>query len=157
MDSSFYLFLSVIFLIIGLLLAFAAWTFFRRFQNLNERLKRSAEMTGAVNGSICELVTVYRRNRSFRWKNEYPILAYVVGGKEYKLKLDFAEKRMGHYSTGGSYQISYLPSDPSFCIAEDFRKNMNASKKSNLIATVLLAFFACNLLVSSLMQLLGQL
>lgn len=66
MDSSFYLFLSVIFLIIGLLLAFAAWTFFRRFQNLNERLKRSAEMTGAVNGSICELVTVYRRNRSFR-------------------------------------------------------------------------------------------
>lgn len=155
MDDSFYLFMYILILIIGLLLAAAAWTFFRRFQKLSSTLKRSGEMTATANGVIRELVNVRRRNRSFRWTNQYPIVTYTVDGKEYTVKLDFAEQRSGYYITGGSYPVSYVPSEPECCIVEEFRKKMEKAKNSNLITCCIFAFFTCNVIVSSIMKLLG--
>lgn len=155
MDDSFYLFTYLIIFIIGLLLAAAAWTFFRRFQKLSNTLKRSGEMTATANGTIKELVNVRRRNRSFRWTNQYPIIAYTVNGKEYTVKLDYAEQRSGYYVTGGSYPVSYIPSEPECCIVEEFRKKMNRAKTSNLVTTVIFGFFVCNILASTVMKLLG--
>ncbi len=56
MDSSFYLVSGAIALVFGLLLAFVAWTFFRRFQKMNGLSNRAHEMTGKApyqRGSKC--------------------------------------------------------------------------------------------------------
>ncbi|MCI8402327.1 MAG: hypothetical protein HFI38_09640 [Lachnospiraceae bacterium] len=157
MDNSFYLMLSGIMFVIALVLGLLAWNCFRHFKRLNEALKRSGEMTATANGSITELVTVTRRNRSFRWTNEYPVISYTANGQTYTFKMDFAEKRRGYYTTGGNYPISYVPSDPSCCIVQDFSKEMKRAKNSNLTGTIILAFFTCNLLVGTVTQLLSML
>ena len=100
---------------LGLLFAALAFMNFRNFKKRSGLLKRAQEMTGSVNGRVSELVTVRRSNRSFRWKNEYPVVSYQVNGKEYTVSLDFAEKRKGSYSLGETYRVNYVPSDPSCC------------------------------------------
>lgn len=152
MDSSFYIFSACITLVFGLLLAFLAWTFFRRFQKMNGLLNRAHEMTGTAQGRISEIVNVRRRNRSFRWTNEYPVISYTVNGKDYTVKLDFAEKRKGHYDLGGNYRVCYIPSDPSCCVVEEFRKPMQGNRTQAIIVTVLFAFFAFNCIVTSIME-----
>ncbi len=153
MDASFYLVMYGFIFVIGLLLAVAAWTYFRRFQKLSTTLKRSGEMTATANGTIKELVSIRRRNRSFRWTNQYPIVSYTVNGREYTAKLDYAEQRSGYYTTGGSYPVSYVPSEPECCIVEEFRKKMERAKKSNLIAMVVFGILVCNILASCVINL----
>lgn len=150
MDSSFYIASGAIALVFGLLLAFIAWTFFRRFQKMNGLLNRAHEMTGTADGRISEVVNVRRRNRSFRWTNEYPVISYTVDSQNYTVSLDFAEKRKGHYNIGGSYRVCYIPSDPSQCIVEEFRKPMQSNRTQSIVVTVIMAFFAFNCIVSSL-------
>ena len=67
--------------VLGLLFAALAFMNFRNFKKRSGLLKRAQEMTGSVNGRVSELVTVRRSNRSFRWKNEYPVVSYQVNGK----------------------------------------------------------------------------
>ena len=150
MDSSFYITSGLIALVFGLFLAFIAWTFLRRFQKMNGLLNRAHEMTGTAQGRISELVSVRRWNRSFRWTNEYPVISYTVDSKDYTVSLDFAEKRKGHYNLGGNYRVCYIPSDPSNCIVEEFRKPMQSNRTQAIVATVILAFFAFNCIISSL-------
>ena len=152
MDSSFYIFSGCIAIAFGLLLAFLAWTFFRRFQKMNGLLNRAHEMTGTAEGRISEVVRVRRRNRSFRWTNEYPIISYTVNDKNYTVNLDFAEKRKGHYNLGGNYRVCYIPSDPSCCIVDEFRKPMQSNRTQSIVVTVIFAFFAFNCIVSALAQ-----
>ena len=74
MDSSVALMSGAIVLVIVLLMAIGAWTFFRRYKSLASPLNRAHEMSMTTDGTISKLVTVYRRNRSFKWKNEYPVI-----------------------------------------------------------------------------------
>lgn len=146
MGSSFYIVTSLIMLVIAVILGFCARNCFRKYQKINQLLKRESEMSATTTGTISDLVTVTRRNRSFRWKNQYPIISYQVNGQEYKVTLDYAEKRMGSYQMGGSYQIYYIPSEPENCIIDYFKKDTIKCRRSNLISTVLLAIFAVNLI-----------
>ncbi|MCI8565810.1 MAG: hypothetical protein HFI39_05735 [Lachnospiraceae bacterium] len=155
MDNSFYFVMYIIILIVGLLLGAATWTYYRRFRKLNTMLQRSGEMTSTATGTIRELVNVRRRNRSFRWTNQYPVVAFTAGGSEYTIALEFAEQRSGYYATGGSYPVSYVPSEPECCIVEEFRTKMNRSKNSYLLGTLFFGFFTCNVLVSSILKLFG--
>lgn len=150
MDSSFYVTSGIIALVFGLLLAFIAWTFFRRFKKMNGLLNRAHEMTGTAEGRISEVVSVRRRNRSFRWTNEYPVISYTVDSKNYTVSLDYAEKRKGHYNLGGSYRVCYIPSDPSSCIVDEFRKPMQSNRTQSIVVTVIFAFFAFNCIISAL-------
>lgn len=150
MDSSFYVTSGIIALVFGLLLAFIAWTFFRRFKKMNGLLNRAHEMTGTAVGRISEVVSVRRRNRSFRWTNEYPVISYTVDSKNYTVSLDFAEKRKGHYDIGGNYRVCYIPSDPSSCIVDEFRKPMQSNRTQSIVVTVIFAFFAFNCIISAL-------
>ncbi len=157
MDSSFYLVSGAIALVFGLLLAFVAWTFFRRFQKMNGLSNRAHEMTGKAEGRISEVVSVRRRNRSFRWTNEYPVISYTVDSKNYTVSLDFAEKRKGHYNVGSNCQVCYIPSDPSQSIVEEFRKPMQSNRTQSIVVTVIMAFFAFNCIVSSLSYIFSSL
>jgi len=150
MDSSFYLFTGVICLVIGIVFALVAYSFFRRFKKLNDVMNSALEMTATASGSISSLEKVRRRNRSFRWTNEYPIITYTVDGRSYTVSLDYAEKRAGHYSLGGDYHVYYNPSDPSCCIVDEFRKPMSRMRTQSIIMTVIFAFFTFNLVVSTL-------
>ena len=91
---------------------------------------------------------VRRRNRSFRWKNEYPVLAYQVDGKNYTVHLNFAEARKGKYSLGGAYTVRYVPGEPECCIVDEFRSKLQKSRTGNLIGLVILVFFLVNILTS---------
>lgn len=155
MGDSFNVFMYAIILVIGLLFGGSAFFFFRRFQKLNTLLQRSGEMTATAAGTIRELVNVRHRNRSFRWTNQYPVVGFTANGNEYKIGLEYAEQRSGYYTIGGAYSVSYVPSEPECCIVEEFRKKLNRSKSSYLLATILFAFFTCNILVSSVLGLLG--
>ena len=137
---------------LGLLFAALAFMNFRNFKKRSGLLKRAQEMTGGVNGRVSELVTVRRSNRSFRWKNEYPVVSYQVNGKEYTVSLDFAEKRKGSYSLGETYRVNYVPSDPSCCIVEEFRKQLESSRVRALAGMVVLCLFLFNIVFSLLTQ-----
>ena len=139
--------------VIAIVLAALAFVNFRNFKKRNDRLNRAHEMTGNANGYITDLETVYRRNRSFRWKNEIPVITYRVDGRDYKVKMDFAEKRAGQYSLGGSYHVCYIPSDPSCSIVEEFRKPLQSSRTRALVGTVALCLFVFNCICGTLMQL----
>ena len=118
---------------ISILFAVLVWYNFRNFRRRNELLNRAHEMTGNVDGYISELVTVYRRNRSFRWRNQIPVITYPVGDKDYVVKLDYVEKREGHFNIGDTYHVCYVPSDPSCSIVEEFRKPLQRSRTVSLI------------------------
>lgn len=145
MDAGVEVFALGVSAVIGILFAVFAFINFRNFRKRNGILGRAHEMTGNVNGTITDLVTVYRRNRSFRWKNEYPVITYRVNGKEYTVKLEFAEKRQGSYSLGESYRVCYVPSEPSCCIVEEFRKSLQSSRTRALVGTVVLCVFLFNI------------
>lgn len=148
MGSSFYIFTGIISIVIGILLGFLAFTFFRRFKKFNDLMKNESELSAVANGSISEVKEVRRSNRSFRWVNEYPVITYTVDGKLYNVTLDYAEKRRGYYSLGGNYRVHYKSSDPSCCLVEEFRKQMKSYRTQAIVVTVFFAFFAFNLIVS---------
>ena len=132
MDSSFYFVSAGISLVINLLIAFVAWTFFSRYKRLGTALNR--------------------RNRSFRWKNEYPVITYAANGKQYMVHMDWAEKRRGHYKLGGSYKVCYVPADPGCCVVEEFRKAMQKTRTQSLIWAVVLGLVALNMLFGIVLQ-----
>ena len=148
MDAGMVLVTGGFILVIGLLIAAGAWSVFRNYKEQSQRLNRAHEMTGTANGVISELVEVRRRNRSFRWKNEYPVLAYQVDGKNYTVHLNFAEARKGKYSLGGAYTVRYVPGEPECCIVDEFRSKLQKSRTGNLIGLVILVFFLVNILTS---------
>ncbi len=138
--------------VIAVVLGGLAYMNFRNFKKRSNLLNRADEMTGSVSGRISEVVKVYRSNSSFRWKNEYPVITYSVGDRDYTAKLDFAEKRAGHYSIGDTYRVCYVPSDPSCCIVEEFRKALVSARKRSLIGMVVLCIFFLNLIYSLISQ-----
>ncbi|MCI8949565.1 MAG: hypothetical protein HFG49_05905 [Lachnospiraceae bacterium] len=152
MDSSFYLVVAGISLVFVLLIAFVAWTFFSRYKRLGTVLNRAHEMTKTATGTISEIVTVTRRNRSFRWKNEYPVISFAANGKQYTVHMDWAEKRKGHYDLGGTYKVCYVPADPGCCVVEEFRKTMQKTRTQSLIWTVVFGLVALNMLFSIILQ-----
>ncbi len=157
MDSSFYLASGGITIAFGLLLGILAFSFFRRFKKVSSMLNRAHEMTGSAHGRISNIINVRRSNRSFRWTNEYPAITYTVNDKDYTVQLDFAEKRKGHYSLGGNYRVCYVPSDPSCCVVEEFRKPMQGSRTQSLIFTVIFAIITFNFVITGLSQILMNL
>lgn len=140
--------MSIVFLVLGIVFAALAWSCYKRYKNVSDLLKREGEMTGFAEGRISELVEVRRRNRSFRWVNEYPVVSFCVNGKEYTTTIECAEKRRGTYQLNGQCHIHYLSEDPSICVVDEFRKSMQSLKKSSLITIVVLAFLAFNCLFS---------
>ena len=157
MDSSFYLVCGAIVLVIALLFAAATWSFFRRFKRLSTALNRAHEMTAKVEGSISEVVEVRRRNRSFRWRNEYPVITYTVGGQTLTTRLDWAEKRRGYYTVGERQTVCYVPSEPSCCVVESFRSSMQRSRTQSLIWTIVLALLTFNCVFGAFTQTLSGL
>lgn len=150
MDSSFNLFLGAVAIVIGLIMAGLAWYFFCKFKQLSAALNRAHEMTQTADGSISELVDVRRRNRSFRWTNEYPVVSFSANGKQYSVQMDFAEKRKGHYRLGSSCRVCYVPHDPQCCIVEEFRKPMQRSRTHYLIYVVIFCVLTFNAVTSGL-------
>lgn len=134
---------SLFFLVMGLIVL-------RNFRKLGKILNRAHEMTAETTGTISELVTVRRRNRTFRWNNEYPVISYQVNGKTYTMHITYAEKRKGKYNLGGSYNVRYVPSDPGCSVVDEFRKAMQKSRTSSLIGAVILFIFAFNTLCGAL-------
>ena len=143
MDSTFYLVCGAIVLVIALLFAAATWSFFRRFKRLK------------TEGYISEVVEVRRRNRSFRWRNEFPVIAYTVDGQNLTTRLDWAEKRRGHYTVGERQTVCYVPSDPSCCVVEAFRSSMQKSRTQALIWTIILALLTFNCVSGAITQMLS--
>jgi len=152
-SMSFTLVTTLVCLAIALCFLIAGLRVFRNFKTLGKILNRAHEMTGESVGSISQLVTVRRRNRTFRWVNEYPVISYDVNGKTYTVEVPYAEKRKGRYTLGGSYTVNYVPSDPTCCVVEEFRKSMQRSRTGSLVGAVILFFFTFNLVVSSLSML----
>lgn len=150
MGGSFYLFSGIIYVAIAAILIFATISFFRRYKKLNDVLKNESELSGRAEGSISAVEEVRHRNRSFRWVNEYPVITYTANGKLYNVNLDYAEKRSGHYSLGGSYTVRFNPSDPSSCFVEEFRKQMKSYRTQALVVTIIFGFFSCNLIISAI-------
>jgi hypothetical protein len=154
MDESFSVFMLGFMAVFTLFLLYAAWATFRAYSSVKKILKREGEMTAVTEGTIAEVVAVRRRNRSFRWINEYPVISYQVNGKTYTVHLTYAEKRRGKYNAGGSYRIHYVPSEPECCIVDDFKKKMKQSNTAALISFAIVAFFAFNTTCGLILQLL---
>ena len=152
MDSSFYLVSGGITIAFGLVLGLLAFSFFRRFKRVGNILNRAHEMTGSANGRISNIIAVRRRKRTFRWTNEYPAITYTVNDKDYTVQLDFAEKRKGHYNLGGNYRVCYVPSDPSCCVVDEFRKPMQSNRTQSLIFAVIFAIITFNFIITGLSQ-----
>ena len=152
MDSSFYLASGGLTILFGLIVGVLTFSFFRRFKKVSSILNRTHEMTATANGRISEIINVRRSNRSFRWTNEYPAITYTVDNKDYTTKLDYAEKRKGHYSLGGNYRVCYSPSDPSCCIVEEFRKPMQSNRTQSLVFTVIFAIITFNFIITGLSE-----
>ncbi len=147
--------MGIVFLVIALVFLLIVWLLFKKYKSINAILNREREMTGMVRGSIKEVVKVRRRNRSFRWTNEYPIVAYVVNGKEYTTAITYAEKSSGYYRIGGTCDIHYVPNEPECCVVEEFRKQLQKSRNNYLIGTAIVGVMAFNMLVSAITQILG--
>ena len=153
-DQSMNTMILIILALIGLL--FIVWfvTLFTRYKKQNKALHRAHEMSASVEGTITDLVRVTHRNRSFRWKNEYPIITYTVNGKSYETALDFAEKRKGNYEMNARYQVYYIPEEPQICIVDEFRSKMQSSNRNYLIGMVVLAFFLFNIVFTAISELI---
>lgn len=143
MTSSFYIFTGIFFLILTLLVAYAAFYYFRLFKRLNNVLNSALDMNASTSGTISSLSEVCRGNQT----NEYPIITYTVDGKPYTASLYYAAKKKGYYNLGGDYHVCYTPSDPSRCIVDEFRKPLTSFSTPTLIAAIIISFFALNLLV----------
>ncbi len=148
MDSSVQMVAWIISALIAALMGGLTFMNFRNFKQRSNLLNRASEMTGSVGGKISDVVQVYRRNRSFRWKNEYPVITYSVGDRDYTVKLEYAEKRAGHYNLGERCRICYVPTDPSCCIVEEFRKSLQSARKRSLVGMVILGLFFLNIVFS---------
>lgn len=155
MKDSDMLIFGIVFLVIALGFLLIVWLLFKKYKSINAILNREREMTGMIRGSIKEVVKVRRRNRSFRWTNEYPVVAYTVDGKEYTTAINYAEKNSGYYRIGGTCDIHYIPSEPECCVVEEFRKQLQKSRTSYLVGTVIVAFMTFNMLVAAITQILG--
>ena len=134
--------------VIAILFGALAFVNFRNFQKRSALLNRAKDMTGSVDGRISEVVKVYRRNNTFRWKNEYPVVAYQIDGRDYTVKLEFAEKRSGPYRIGDTCQVRYVPAEPSCSIVEEFRKPLESARTRALAGAVILGLFFLNALFS---------
>ncbi len=145
--------MGILFLVIFAALAIWFLIVWRNYQKMNRVLNQSHKLTGTAEGTVKELVSVYRRNRSFRWKNEYPVIAFIANGQEYETAIAFAEKRAGSYDMNDRYTVCYLPEDPTVCIVDEFRSKMQSNSKQKLIGMVVLAFFMVNMLVSAISML----
>lgn len=138
--------MGIVLLVLFLLLA--AWFFivWRGYQKMNRVLNQAHKLTGTAEGTVKKLMSVTRRNRSFRWKNEYPVIAYTVNGQTYETEVAFAEKRAGSYDMNDRYTVCYLPEDPTVCIVEEFRSKMQSNSKQKLVGMVVLAVFMVNVI-----------
>lgn len=148
MDASAQMVAWIFSAVIAVLMGGLTYMNFRNFKQRNSLLSRADEMTGSVGGQISDVVKVYRRNRSFRWKNEYPVITYSVADRDYTVKLEYAEKRSGHYNIGERCRICYVPTDPSCCIAEEFRKALQSARTRSLAGMVILGIFCFNIIFS---------
>lgn len=155
MDASFYIVTALICLAIAAGLGLLARWCFQSCKALDKLLKGAERMTGSATATISELVVLRRRNRSFRWTNEYPVLAYEVNGSLYKVHLPWAEARGGTYEQGRSVSLRYLPADPEQSIADEFVPKMKKSRSSYRIAAVLAGIFAFHLACSAIVNLLA--
>lgn len=141
--------MPIIFLLFVALFGWLTWTTFKAYRSSCDVLKRANEMTATTDGILNNLVTVRRRNRSFRWTNEYPEITYQVDGVDFKTSLSYAEARKGKYTTGTYYTVRYVPSEPSCCIVNEFEKKLKQHRNGNLIGTIILAILTLNLLLST--------
>lgn len=156
-DASFTLVMALIMLVVMALFVFIAVTQFRVFRRNSTLLKRKSEMMGNVTGQISSVEQVRRRNRSFRWTNEIPTVSYVVNGVKYDVEIDAAEARAGAYQVGKPCTVHYVLSEPDCCLVEEFEKKIKSQKNGALVATLLLAFFSCNIFFSVLGSLIAVL
>lgn len=142
-------------LFMAVILGLITFFVYRSVAKISKVLKREAEMTAVANGTITDLIQIRRRNRSFRWTDEIPVVSYTVNGQTYQLKLDFAEKRAGFYNMGGACQVRYVPSEPSCALVEDVKPMMKRVKNINLVTVIVLAFFTLNLISAAIGSLTG--
>jgi len=147
---------GIIFLVLDLLLVFFAYIVYRGYRALNKVLNRAHEMNEKTVGTVCELVTVRRRNQTFYWKNEYPIISYEANHVSYKTALEFAETRKGQYRVGDTYTVCYVADDPECCIVDEMRSKMQSARTRRLVGLVILAIFALNVLFSTVAILIGM-
>lgn len=145
MDSSFNMTMGGLLLVIGAVMALCFYGVLYAYRKMNRVLNQAHLLSGQCQGTIKELVVVKHRNRSFRWKNEYPLISYTVNGTEYETAIDFAEKRAGKYDPNAVYTVCYLPEDPSVCIVEEFRTKMQKSCKAKLVGMVVFGILTFNI------------
>lgn len=150
-DFIFYL----IFIIIAMPFAICTVIVFISYSRLNKILNRAHEMTATATGVISSVTTVYRRNQSFRWRNEYPTITFHAEGIDVCIEAKYAEKSKGTYALGESYQICYVPGEPACCIIEEFRTKMQRSRKNKRIGFIILLILTFNLLSTTIMGMLG--
>lgn len=146
---------AILLTVLALILILWFVSLFITYRKQNKILQRSHEMDGRVEGVISRLVSVSRRNRSFRWKNEYPVVTYTVNGKEYETELSFAEKRKGSYDRNERYTVYYIPQEPEICIVDEFRGKLQSSNRNKLIGMVVLVFFIFNVVFTAISQLIS--
>lgn len=138
--------MALVMLVFAGLLGFVAAMLLLQFKKLNDLLKREKEMTANTMGHVVELVTVRRRNSTFRWRTQYPVIAYRVNGEEYRFHIDFAEHWRGKYQVGDEYQVDYVPTEPQVCLVKDFYKKMKSSRTGSGIVGAILALMTINML-----------
>lgn len=151
MDSSFY----YIFIVIALLFAIWAVFVYLGYQKLNKILKRTHEMTETTTGVITSIPTVCRRNQTFRWRNEYPIITFHAEGIDVCIEATYAERAKGTYDLGQSYHISYVPGEPACCVIDEFRTKMQKSCKYRLVGFVILVIITFNIFSTTILEMLG--
>ena len=139
-----------LFLLIALMLGIVAFTQLKQFEKIASILKKEKDMQETTVATVVETIEIRRRNQSFRWKNEYPILAYQINGKEYKYEATFAEKPKGKYQIGETYQIKYNANEPEICIVNDFIPTMKRTRTIGLVIGVIFALGTFNLTVSAI-------
>lgn len=147
--------MSLVFLVLGVALGLAAWHFLRMWRDLGKVLKRRAEMTASLPGTISELKVVSRRNRSYRWKNEIPVVSYTLNGVLQTLEVPQAEDRAGRYRVGAPCTVLYVPAEPDCCLIQEFADKMASVRRSALVVGIIFAVLAFNLLSSAAVMLAG--
>ena len=147
--------MSLVFLVLGAVLGLAAWYFLRMWHGLGKVLKRRAEMTARLPGTISDVKVVSRRNRSYRWNDEIPVVSYTLGGALQTMEVPQAEARAGRYRVGTPCTVLYVPGEPDCCLIEEFAGKMASARRNALIAGILFAVFAFDLLSSAIVMLAG--
>ncbi len=140
---------GVLMLVVGVLLLFAGAVQLKAWRAGKALFRRQGDMTATAAGAITELREVQRRNRSFRWRDEIPVITYTVDGVRHEVELAAAEARAGTYTQGMPCTVRYVPSDPECCLIAEFEKQTKSAGKSALVAAVLLLFFGINCTLSA--------